>query len=359
VCEPLCFAINGCASQTCTIPFEQTCAQCEPGRYLFKGEDVDVCPPCPAIENCAAATCTNAENSTCGTCQPGYYLTENTCAACTPVSGCVSQLTCTSAGNSVCTECEPGYAPGPTGCEPICDPIAHCAAPGVCPSPGAGQCDACDSGYYLDESGTVDVCTACAPVDHCAMAGECTSATTAQCTTCDSGYRLVDGPVDTCVVATHDIPIAGNRARFGDLPRKRQSLVISYDQAIDVMALDPTASGATLEITSSATGETFVLELPASGWKGPLPGRRFRYSAADGTRVKVLLVNGRMLRIDLRGTGAFALGEPQGQLSVLLTVGDTRFCTIFGGTVTKDDGRRFISRKAPPPATCTSPGSAT
>lgn len=354
VCEPTCSEINGCASQTCTEPFEQTCAQCESGRYLLEVGDIDVCPPCTPVENCAAATCTNENDSTCGSCQPGYYLTaSNTCAACTPVPSCVSQLTCTTANDSVCTECETGYAPGPTGCEPICDPIANCAVPGDCPSPGAGQCDACDSGYYLDDGGTADVCTLCPAIEHCAVAGECTSAATAQCTTCDSGYRLVEGSADTCVVATNDIEIAGDRARFGDLPRRRQALVISYDSAIDLTAVDPTTSGAVFEIGSSATGETFVLELPASGWKGQ-PGRRFRYNAGGDPRVKVLLVNGRMLRIDLRGTGAYALGEPQGRLSVELTVGDTRFCTAFGGTVTTDDGTRFIARKAPRPATCAS-----
>jgi hypothetical protein len=35
-----------------------------------------------------------------------------------------------------------------------------------------------------------------------------------------------------------------------------------------------------------------------------------------------------------------------------LTIGTTRFCTLFGGTITKDNGVRFVARRAPAPLTC-------
>jgi uncharacterized repeat protein (TIGR01451 family) len=54
-----------------------------------------------------------------------------------------------------------------------------------------------------------------------------------------------------------------------------------------------------------------------------------------------------------RGTMAYPLGgTPQGGVGIIIDVGSIRFCAFFGGTIVKDDGERFVARKAPAPASC-------
>ena len=119
-----------------------------------------------------------------------------------------------------------------------------------------------------------------------------------------------------------------------------------------VPALDPTLSGAMLSIFSPTGGTSFTLDLPASQWRGPLPGHRFQFTAPGNPKVKIVFVSGRLLRITLRGSGAYPLGVPQGSVGASLTIGTTRFCVLFGGTITKDNGVRFVARKAPRPGSC-------
>lgn len=149
-----------------------------------------------------------------------------------------------------------------------------------------------------------------------------------------------------------DVPIQGDRARLTDIPKDPRAQIVSYSAAIDLMNINPAVSGSTLDIFSPTTGQQLTLTMPASQWKGPLPGRHFRFSATGDPKIKAIIVNGRLLRIVVNGTGGFALGQPEGSIAVRLTIGGTRFCTVFGGTITRDDGRRFSARQAPAPAAC-------
>jgi hypothetical protein len=262
--------------------------------------------------------------------------------------------TCTSDLDSRCGDCNAGYylqagGPGAPDLCVLCPLPSGCVIAG-CSSPGDATCSTCQSGYYLD-GGT---CQACAPVDHCDGTLSCGSATTSQCSSCADGYDLNEtAPADTCDLSpTTDVRIAGNRARFSDLRSKISNLVISYDRDIDLMNLDPTVSGATLDIAGSAPGSSFSLEIPAADWKGPLPGRRFRVTKAGNPKIKIVMVSGRLLRISLQGSDAYPLGAPQGDVSVTLTIGTTRFCAKFGGTISKDDGTRFVARRAGKPDAC-------
>lgn len=149
-----------------------------------------------------------------------------------------------------------------------------------------------------------------------------------------------------------DVPLAGNGARLSDLKAQRKAQVVSHSPAIDLMSADPTVSGATLDLYSVTTGQQVTFSLSAGSWQKRLPEHRFQYTATGDPRIKILLVNGRLLHIKLRGAGGLPLGQPQGSVAARLTIGGTRFCLSFGGTITRDDGKRFVARSAPPPAAC-------
>ena len=96
-------------------------------------------------------------------------------------------------------------------------------------------------------------------------------------------------------------------------------------------------------------GEVTVLDLPASGWSAGTSVRRgFKFKSRSGAVVSARLVEGRSIRISARGDSAYPLGgTPQGGVGIIVDVGGVRFCGFFGGTIVKDDGERFVARKAP------------
>ena len=54
-----------------------------------------------------------------------------------------------------------------------------------------------------------------------------------------------------------------------------------------------------------------------------------------------------------RGANAYQLGGTrQGEVGVIVEVGGTRFCGTFGGRISKDDGKRFMSSRAPAAGSC-------
>ncbi len=394
-CAP-CTAIDDCdVPLTCTSASTSRCTTCATEHFRIVGGDAapDQCEPCSPVPGCESAlTCTTASNSTCSACADGFFLNapHTSCVPCTAVVGCVDldAPNCVSATTSQCNTCASGRyldESAPADTCPECAPVAHCSSTITCSTATDSSCTACAAPFVLvagtcveactradcsnhgDATGTHPTCTctcdpgfhgascddSCTAIDFCISSITCTGPGDSQCTSCAPGHDLVEGMADTCpVAATTDIPIAGNRARLSDLPKKRQTQISSYDKEIDLMNVDPTVTGATLSLFSATATESFKLELPVSGWRGPLPGRRFRYSAPGDPKVKIVLVNARLLRITLRGPGAYPLGVAQGTVAASLTIGTTRFCTLFGGTISKDDGVRFVARKALRPDRC-------
>ena len=154
-----------------------------------------------------------------------------------------------------------------------------------------------------------------------------------------------------------DVPLAGFRMKLADSPhpRGRRNLVEFHDAALTLGTADPTVTGAMVSIGRIGSGSTTVLQLPASGWSRSGNGQPavYKYKSRTGEVRSARLIDKRSLRISARGEGSYALGGiPQGSVGVIVAVGDARFCGVFGGAITKDDGTRFLARNAGPPAAC-------
>ena len=153
-----------------------------------------------------------------------------------------------------------------------------------------------------------------------------------------------------------DVPLPGTKMQLSDTSgpagRRTYAALRDGDQSVPVPA--PTITGATASIGRVGAGEVTVLDLPASGWSGGTSERRdFKFKSRSGAVVSARLIGGRSIRISARGDGAYPLGgTPQGGVGIIIDVGGVRFCGFFGGTIVKDDGERFVARKAPAPAGC-------
>jgi hypothetical protein len=153
-----------------------------------------------------------------------------------------------------------------------------------------------------------------------------------------------------------DVPLPGTKMRLRDTSgaagRRTYAALRDGDQSVPVP--DPRITGATASIGRVGAGEVTVLDLPASGWSGGTSGRRdFKFKSRSGAVMSARLVGGRSIRISARCDGAYPLdGTPQGGVGIIIDVGGVSFCGFFGGTIVKDDGERFVARKAPAPASC-------
>ena len=161
-------------------------------------------------------------------------------------------------------------------------------------------------------------------------------------------------------IPTIDVPLPGTKMRLRDTSgpdgRRTYAALRAGDQSVPVP--DPRITGATASIGRVGAGEVTVLDLPASGWSAGTSVRRgFKFKSRSGAVVSARLVGDRSIRISVRGDGAYPLGgTPQGGVGIIIDVGGVRFCGFFGGTIVKDDGERFVARKAPAPAELPHPG---
>lgn len=161
-------------------------------------------------------------------------------------------------------------------------------------------------------------------------------------------------------VQAQDVPVDGDGIR---LVERGQPQGMRNDVGLlgtDLTGVDPTSTGATATFGQVETGTTVTLDMPASGWSGS-PGRRgFKYRSRSGPVRSARLVDGRSLRVSATGAGVYGLGGAlQGAVGVEVQIGSVRFCSLFGGTVVRDDGSAFVARRAPAPGACPTLGSTT
>jgi parallel beta-helix repeat protein len=118
---------------------------------------------------------------------------------------------------------------------------------------------------------------------------------------------------------------------------------------------DPTIDGARLTIVS-ATGETAVLDLPASHWSRRRSSFEFKNKAAPAgpSAVRRATLRAGRVSVRARATG-ITLDEPsQASIALVLAVGATRYCALFGGIITRNRPGAFSAKGATAPAACPS-----
>src|SRR4029453_3773302 len=139
-------------------------------------------------------------------------------------------------------------------------------------------------------------------------------------------------------------------------PARRGAHLSLVDPALDLSTIDPTITGATLEIGRIGGSSPTVLDLPAGGWtRRPVGSGQFdfRYRSKAGPVRSAPRFTGRFVKLSAHGSGSYALdGAPQRSVGIVITAGGTRFCALFGGTIERDNGKRFLARLAPAPASC-------
>ncbi|MGI9431082.1 MAG: hypothetical protein ACR2PQ_02655, partial [Myxococcota bacterium] len=167
----------------------------------------------------------------------------------------------------------------------------------------------------------------------------------------------------TATASATDITLAGRKLSVKAKPSAPDGRKLSWASERSLAVADPLPdplSGATLRLfNSNADGHCRAeLSLPAAGWSTTRSGWVYRDKKGDtGPVRKVVLRTGKKGgKLSLKAKGALPCGlEADSQaepFSVTLEVGDTRFCTRFGGTVKRNEAGRFEARRAEAPPAC-------
>ncbi len=149
--------------------------------------------------------------------------------------------------------------------------------------------------------------------------------------------------------------LAGNRITLSDAgdPLKRRNYVKLLGAQVNLTGIDPRLTGATALVGRPGAGSPLALAMPAEGWTKRLSKvTDYRFSSRTGPVRSARLIEGKLVLVSAKGLGAYSLGTPQGTVGVVVDVGMARFCGLFGGTISTDNGQRFQAREAPAPPTC-------
>jgi len=160
-----------------------------------------------------------------------------------------------------------------------------------------------------------------------------------------------------------DIAIAGRKLSVKAKPSAPDGRKLSWATERSLAIADPLPdplSGATVQLFSSnAAGHCRAdLSLPAAGWSTTRSGWVYRdkTGGAGPVRKAILRTGKKGGKLSIQAKGALPCGlEADAQaepFSVTLAVGDTRYCTRFGGTVKKNETGRFEARRAQAPPGC-------
>jgi hypothetical protein len=291
-------------------------------------------------------------------------------------------------------------APLSTSCEADADLCTndHCDGNGSCVlessvscSGPTGDCDggeACNPTTGLCEEepdpalGTpceadADLCT----IDQCDGNGSCVY---------DSDEVCSDGNVcttDSCVPATGcdfvvdpecmEAPLPGRRLVIKDssVETRKKIVFVAKDPQVVIGAAgsgsDPRCSGAggggaTLVVSSEASGQSVSIPLPCANWQASgtpaFPGYKYVDKDLSEGPCKVVLIRaGKKVKARCLGRGTHSLdydlqpGFGQAPVKVRLTTGNSaHYCAELGGTVRKDgsDGKTFLAKGAAAPSGC-------
>jgi hypothetical protein len=159
-----------------------------------------------------------------------------------------------------------------------------------------------------------------------------------------------------CVVTTSglavDRTILGTKLILNDKGNRSRLVFVSKDDLLEVPAGEeaPDVVGATLTVRNPVTGRSGTAVLPAAFWRLNRSGTTFNYD--DGT-IKVKFRDRRLLKIKAQSTIIALAGEPQGEMSLVLRIGDERYCALFDpSSVRKDKPCVFKAKRAAAPLEC-------
>jgi len=318
-------------------------------------DDGDVCN---GIERCQAGA----------VCAPGTPPVNGT--SCEDANPCNGTETCV---NGACVAGTPW--PDGTSCSDgdVCNGAETCQA-GIC-KPGTAP--VCDDGNPC----TKDVCqalvgcqfppepngTACGDDNVCNGADTCTSGvcTTGPAPVCDDGDPATPDVCDPIAGCTVDAPIAGDLLKLVDAGSHGTTISARTKGTIDLSdppaagsARDPVQHGAVLRIRSAAAGFDQRFALPRTGWAylgDPNQNRGYRYVGRGRSDVvrSVVVRDGRIVKLSGRGPNAGpGLATDPAPVDVVLILGNTRYCMLFGGRTSLAARGRFIAVAAPAPGSC-------
>jgi hypothetical protein len=165
-----------------------------------------------------------------------------------------------------------------------------------------------------------------------------------------------------------DVPIGGKRLLIRnpvDPSRRRVVFNTTDPNSVNGInpAIRPDVQGMYLHVYNTATGDSACMPLPAGNWD-PTDDIDDLYFYRDPDFVNgpcrtAKLRRNRSFSANCRGSSiGFTLDEPtQGSVVVAAILGNARYCTVFGGTVTKDSGADgiFKAKNAVVPASCPVP----
>lgn len=159
---------------------------------------------------------------------------------------------------------------------------------------------------------------------------------------------------DVCYDLDRNVALPGSMMLLRDRgdPSRRRSVFRMSDPSIDLTGVDPRISGATLYIGREGLGSPLQVEMPAAGWKKAAGATEYRFRSRTGPVSSARLRDGMLIRVGLKGSGAYPIAVPQGSVGVILEVGEKRFCSAFGGKVLRDNGSMFMAIRAPARASC-------
>jgi hypothetical protein len=125
-------------------------------------------------------------------------------------------------------------------------------------------------------------------------------------------------------------------------------------------ASDPVLHGGSVRVMT-AGGFDHEYVLPASTWQyAGTPGANFGYRYRD-----LRMVNGPIKKVAVKsessvsvaavwpGPAELSLANDPDPVTIIVTLGSTRYCMRFGGTIKYVPGRRYTATAALAPSTCT------
>jgi endonuclease/exonuclease/phosphatase family metal-dependent hydrolase len=168
-----------------------------------------------------------------------------------------------------------------------------------------------------------------------------------------------------------DVLVSGSRLAITgaqQTPAKRKLTFRTLDAAVAPPYADPTTGASLFLFASNQTGQCrAVIDLAAGNWapiKGAGSNFGWRYTDLSGSAggVRKVIVQrrstGGKIVVKAKGAGfpcdlsAAAQSLP---VAVTLTIGDTRYCAAFGGTVRANQSGRLKASNAPAPGACVAP----